>query len=280
MVSKELTSLPSIKDCLARAELPRLELRMLLEHVLERPRAWMLAHDDESLSSDQLYQFNCLLQKRLAGEPMAYLIGRRSFMEFELQVTPEVLIPRPETELLVEKSLALISDLKKPALLDLGTGSGAIAIALSRVRPDASVTATDASQGALYVAKGNARRLGVQITFCYGNWFDALERGQLFDLIVSNPPYIHQDDEHLLKGDLRFEPAVALTDGKDGLSALDEIVTKAPMWLKTGGSLWVEHGYDQGQSVRYLLRQAGFDDVRTDPDLAGLDRISGGVWRR
>lgn len=279
MVSKVLTNLSSIRDCLARTDLPRLELRMLLEHVLHRPRTWMLAHDDEWLTYDQLRQFNSLVQRRVSGEPMAYLIGHRSFMDFELHVTPDVLIPRPETELLVEKSLAVIAEVKSPALLDLGTGSGAIAIALARARPDASVMATDASQGALDVAKGNASRLGVQIAFCDGSWFDALEGGEAFDLIVSNPPYIHQEDEHLLTGDLRFEPVVALTDGKDGLSALLEIVTSAPAWLKKGGSLWVEHGYDQGQSVRDLLHQVGFDGIETDRDLAGLERISGGVWR-
>ena len=236
----------------------------------------MLAHDDEQLSKEQLNHFTDLVQRRLNGEPMAYLTGRRSFMDFELHVTPDVLIPRPETELLVEVALQAVLDLDAPQIVDLGTGSGAIAIALALARPDAMVVATDSSLGALAVARTNARQLSARVAFRDGSWFGALEPGQRFDLIVSNPPYIHYQDQHLSKGDLRFEPIGALTDGEDGLSALRIIVLQASQWIRSGGSVWVEHGYDQGRAVRGLFLQAGFASVRTVSDMAGLERVTGG----
>ena len=280
---------------------------MLLEHVLDKPRAWLLAHDDACLGADQLARFNRLVAQRIQGVPMAYLVGVRAFMDFEVQVTPDVLIPRPETELLVQKCLDLVATQKAPVLLDLGTGSGVIAIALAKARPDAKVMAVDLSEPAIQLARANAARLDVSVQFLCGSWFapfaapnpndfaatvypncasncalnsapNSAPRPPLkFDLIVSNPPYIHHQDPHLQQGDLRFEPRDALTDGDDGLSALRTIITQSKDWLKPGGSLWLEHGYDQGSDVRSLLESSGYFAVATDRDLAGHERISGGM---
>lgn len=249
---------------------------MLLEHVLDKPRAWILAHDTDPLPPEAVRAYTVLAARRSAGEPMAYLLGQREFMGHAFTVSPDVLIPRPETELLVEAALEWLAGFESLAVLDMGTGSGAIAISIALARPDVAVLATDRSMQALKVAAGNATRLDAKLHFAAGNWYEALDAGQKFDLIVSNPPYISRNDPHLEQGDLRFEPRLALTDDADGLDALRIIIGGAPQRLKPGGAIWVEHGWDQAPAVRALLEQAGLRGVDSRRDLAGIERISGG----
>jgi release factor glutamine methyltransferase len=265
----------TVRELALSSPLPRLEIRMLLEHVLDKPRAWLLAHDTDTLAPEPVAEFEKLASRRLAGEPMAYLLGWREFMGHRLRVTPATLIPRPETELLVETALAHVAGMANPALLDLGTGSGAIAVSLALAAPAACVTATDFSAQALQVAAENAASLGARVRFLQGSWYEALPSGARFDLIVSNPPYISSNDPHLGQGDLRFEPRSALTDEAGGLAALDAIISQAARFLKPGGALWVEHGYDQAPAVRKLLLQAGLQRAGSRLDLAGIERISG-----
>ena len=212
-----------VKTLLADARLPRLEVRMLLEHVLQKPRAWLLAHDTDPLPAAAQQAYEDLARRRLAGEPMAYLVGRREFMGHLFRVTPDVLIPRPDTEVLVETALQCLEGQSAPAVLDLGTGSGAIAISIALARRDARVMASDLSPAALAVAAGNAWELAASVRFVEGSWFDAVPAGEGFELIVSNPPYVASDDPHLRQGDVRFEPRGALTDGADGLGDLARI---------------------------------------------------------
>lgn len=252
---------------------------MLLEHVLGVNRAWLIAHDTDPLAETAVARFRQLAVRRQAGEPMAYLIGEREFMGHSFEVSPAVLIPRPETELLVETALAHLSGTPAPAVLDLGTGSGAIAISIALARPDASLTATDLSAAALALSASNASRLGARVIFLAGSWFEALNDAApdaFYDVIVSNPPYIAKDDAHLSQGDLRFEPELALTDMADGLQALQTIAMGAAARLKPGGCLWLEHGWDQAPAVRDLLRATGLVRVESRRDLAGIERISGG----
>lgn len=268
----------STADDLARQSgLPRLESRMLLAHVLGRSTAWLLAHGDEPLAARFVDSFQALASRRRLGEPMAYLVGMREFMGHEFQVSPAVLIPRPETELLVEAALESVAGRRAPRILDLGTGSGAVSVSIALARPDASVTATDLSADALAVAQGNAQRLGARVQFAQGSWYDALSSGEPFDVIVSNPPYVRLGDPHLEQGDLRFEPSLALTDGADGLAALREIIAGSTTWLVPGGSLWLEHGFDQGEAVRGLMEAAGYHHVVTRVDLAGHARVTGSL---
>ncbi|UDG75377.1 peptide chain release factor N(5)-glutamine methyltransferase [Achromobacter sp. 77] len=267
---------PQIKSLLLDTRLPRLEVRMLLEHVLDKPRAWLLAHDTDALAPEVAAAYEALALRRLAGEPMAYLLGHREFMGHRFQVTPDVLIPRPDTEVLVETALECIDGLTGPMVLDLGTGSGAIAVSIALARRDARVMASDVSAAALAVAAANAWELTAAVRFVEGSWYEAVPAGEGFDLIVSNPPYVASDDPHLDQGDLRFEPRGALTDGAGGLEDLARIVEGARAHLKPGGSLWMEHGWDQAEQVRGMLRQAGFADVHSRQDLAGIERISGG----
>ncbi len=250
---------------------------MLLEHVLQKPRAWLLAHDTDEIDPQAAAQFLTLCAERRQGKPMAQLIGYREFMQYRFLVTPDVLIPRPETELLVEVALKSIEQTSNPAILDLGTGSGAVAISLALLRPDALVVATDLSIPALSVAQQNAQALGARIQWWQGSWYEALPPEGRFDLIVSNPPYIASGDPHLSQGDLRFEPRAALTDGADGLSAIRLIVRGARAHLKAGGQLWLEHGYDQAEAVHKLLSDQGFSGVRSLQDLAGIARVTGGA---
>jgi protein-(glutamine-N5) methyltransferase, release factor-specific len=260
--------------------LPRLEAAMLMSHVLDRPRAWLIAHDTDPVAPQAAATFRELAALRRAGRPMAYLIGQREFMGHMFRVTDAVLIPRPETELLVEAGLAHLRSLAAggaaPTVVDLGTGSGAIAISIALAFPRARVTATDASAAALAVAADNAARLGARVEFLQGDWYAALPEGGRYDLIVANPPYIAAADPHLAQGDLRHEPGMALTDGADGLSALRVLAQGAPQRLAPGGALWVEHGWDQAGAVRQLLSAAGLRDVASRRDLAGIERISGG----
>ncbi|QGZ62980.1 peptide chain release factor N(5)-glutamine methyltransferase [Paraburkholderia acidisoli] len=254
-------------------------------HVLGWRRTQLITRGDEPLDAAQVARYRALETRRAAGEPVAQLVGAREFFGLDFDVTPDVLIPRPETELLVETALAALEGVAQPRVLDLGTGSGAIAVAIASARPDARVCAVDRSAAALAVAARNAQKLldaqrpGGALAFAEGSWYDALGSAQAaprFHAIVSNPPYIANGDPHLDQGDLRFEPRGALTDEADGLDALRAIVAGAPAYLVPGGVLWMEHGYDQAAAVRALLTNAGFADVRSERDLAGIERISGG----
>lgn len=252
------------------------DLRILLQHVLGVRHAYLIAHSERVLTSDEIKAFESLLHRRLEGEPVAYLIGRREFFGRDFSVTPAVLIPRPETELLVESGLARAERLVRPRILDLGTGSGCIAITLALERADALLTAVDASEAALQIARTNAERLAAaNVEFRLGAWFDPVA-GERFDLVVGNPPYVSRDDPHLLSGDVRFEPRNALASGPAGLDDLTHIIATAARFLVDDGWLLLEHGWDQADAVAALLDAAGFADVFLAHDLAGLPRVSGG----
>ena len=256
--------------------LPRGEGRALLELASGRSRIWLLAHDTDPLPPEAILAFASLSDRRRNGEPTAYIAGRREFMGHEFLVSPDVLIPRPDTELLVQTAIAAIEAGGVKRLADLGSGSGAIGISIALARPDVEVTLTDASVPALRLAQANAARLGVRAQCRPGHWYDALEADARYDLIVSNPPYIAADDAHLAQGDLRFEPRGALTDEADGMRHLYEVVGGAPRRLNANGQLWVEHGWDQARAVRDALARAGFSGIASLRDLAGIERISGG----
>ena len=259
--------------------LPRLELQLLLANVLEQRREWLIAHDDHVLTTEQSEQFGSLHARRLAGEPIAYLLGQREFMGLAFEVNPAVLIPRPETELLVQTVLERVAQIPQPRILDLGTGSGAIAVSLAHARPDAMVWATDISDAAMALAKRNAQRHGVAIECHVGSWFEALPVDTLpFDVIVSNPPYIHPEDEHLRQGDLRFEPRQALTEGVDGLCAYRVLAESAWQHLVPGGWLSVEHGFDQSRDINAIFKGAGLQTVETLLDLSGHPRVTTGSY--
>jgi len=254
----------------------RLEVQILLCHALGVARAWLISHDRDALTDAAEITYSDLLARRLSGEPIAYIVGSRGFFGLEFKTTPAVLIPRPETELLVELALEKIPAGTVTKILDLGTGSGAIAISLAKNRPLATVTAVDQSLAALAVARENAARLEVpNLRLLHSNWFSALD-AQTFDLIVSNPPYVEAADPHLQHGDVRFEPLSALASGADGLDDIRRIAAAAPQHLKPGGYLLFEHGYNQGEGCREILRQQGFLKVETIHDLAGLERVSMG----
>jgi len=252
------------------------EAELLRWHALGKDRAWLYAHADDALDADGALRFHALLVRRAAGEPIAYIVGRREFWSLDLSVNPDVLIPRPETELLVEMALQRIRQNVQVDIADLGTGSGAIALAIARERPQARVRATDTSVAALAVARENAARLGIgNVEFGQGDWCAALG-GRRFDLLVSNPPYVAQSDDHLLRGDLRFEPRAALASGADGLDAIRSIVAAAPAHLQPRGWLLFEHGHDQGRAARDLLAQSRFVEIFTALDLEQRERVSGG----
>lgn len=254
----------------------RLEAQILIAHALDVNRAWLIAHDRDVLTVAQQDAIERLIARRANGEPVAYMLAEREFYGFSFKVTPDVLIPRPDTELLVEAALAKLPENSPRRILDLGTGSGAIAITLALQRPLSTVLAVDASPVALAIAQDNARRLGAANVACInGNWYTALDVKN-FDIIVSNPPYIAASDPHLTSGDLRYEPRQALASGADGLDDLREIIAGAPAHLVEGGWLLLEHGCDQAAAVTALLQQHGFIDIRTLQDLAGLDRVSAG----
>ena len=260
------------------AGVERLDAQLMLARLLDRPRSWLLAHDDTPLDAGREAAWRGWLARRAAGEPLAYLLGEKEFRGLMLQVDRRVLVPRPETETLVDWALELLDgalrDRERPRVLDLGTGSGAIALAVRHACPRAEVTATDTSDDALAVAQANAQRLGLALNWARGSWWHALPAAVSFDLVLSNPPYIAGDDHHL--DALAHEPALALTPGGDGLDALRRIVAGASAHLADGGWLLLEHGFDQGEAVRLLLRQHGLQHVETRHDLAGQPRCSGG----
>jgi release factor glutamine methyltransferase len=271
-------SLPHGSSQVRQARLPRLEARMLLACVTGKSQEWLVAHGPDEVGAADAERFLALAHRRAAGEPMAYLCGDREFFSRPFQVTPDVLIPRPDTELLVTVALTLAKDLAAPQLLDLGTGSGILAVTLALERPDSVVTATDASSAALDVARANAAALGARrISFLLGDWWQALDgSGRGFDLVVSNPPYIAADDPHLSAGDLRYEPRLALAAGPHGDEHLRRIIAGAPAWLKPRGWLALEHGHEQGPTCRELLREHGFGAVATHRDLEHRDRVTVG----
>ncbi|MFZ6774904.1 peptide chain release factor N(5)-glutamine methyltransferase [Undibacterium sp. SXout7W] len=264
----------SIAECLQQSSLDKLETRILLMHVTGYTRIQLITRSDTLLSSEQVHAVQTLIQRRLNGEPVAYLTGEREFFGLSFHTTPDVLIPRADTELLVE--LALQYAPENSTLLDMGTGSGAIAIALAHSRPNLRITAVDISINALQIAEGNAQQHQTErrIRFLQSNWYSALD-DTLFHTIVSNPPYIVSNDPHLSQGDLRFEPINALTDHADGLTAYRHLIANARQHLMPGGYLLMEHGYDQAAAVRQLLIQADFLEVQSWRDLAGIERVSG-----
>lgn len=264
----------SLAQALAQSPLDPLETRILLGHALGLSRVQLITRADQLLDADAAACIQALFERRLAGEPIAYLTGEREFYGLDFRVTPAVLIPRPDTELLVELASARLP--RGGSVLDMGTGSGAIAVAIAHARPDAQVSALDASAAALEVARFNARRHGAQVDFVQSDWYANLAPGR-FSMIVANPPYIVAGDSHLSEGDLRFEPVDALTDHADGLSALRAIITGAPAFLADDGWLLMEHGYDQAAAVRALL--PGWDKVESWRDLAGIERVTGGIRR-
>lgn len=265
----------------ARQQIPLNEARMLLKAVLQNTDVWLLAHDDAVLGTEQQLAFVTSVERRVAGEPIAYLLGRREFYGREFLVSPAVLIPRPETEMLVDIAKASVGaddTPSKPSTLDLGTGSGCIAISVALECASTCVTAVDASIDALKIAIENAKQLNATVEFIHGDWFSALENRR-FHIIVSNPPYIANGDSHLAQGDLRFEPAQALSSGDDGLVALRKIIATAPIYLHPNGMLAVEHGYDQADAVHKLFVAAGFHDMAQQQDLAGIMRLTCGRMR-
>jgi release factor glutamine methyltransferase len=278
-----MLSTPITPTALLRASpLPPLEARILLTHVLGWRPTQLITRSDEPLEATSVERYRALEMRRVAGEPVAQLVGAREFFGLDFEVTPDVLIPRPETELLVDTALTAMEGMTRPRVLDLGTGTGAIAVAIASTRPDTQVHALDRSAEALAVATCNAARLlapnrpGGPVVLQQSDWYSSLDPALRFDVIVSNPPYIASGDPHLSEGDLRFEPRGALTDEADGLSAIRAIVAGAPARLAVNGVLWIEHGYDQADAVRALLTAQGFAHVRSERDLAGIERISGG----
>lgn len=245
----------------------------LLAHALEKPRGWLYAHADDPVDASVRQRFEALVDGRAAGEPVAYLTGTRGFWTLDLHVTADTLIPRAETERLVELALARLAPDEASRVADLGTGSGAIALAIASERPRARVVAIDASAAALEVARRNAAHLGITVDFRQGDWCSALGDAT-FDLVVSNPPYLAEHDAHRWQGDLRHEPEAALVSGRDGLDAIRNIVGSVSAHLRDGGWLLLEHGWEQGPSVRALLVDAGFRQVATQQDLEGRDRVT------
>lgn len=278
-----MTSPATIGDALQQARehgIDRLDAQLLLSRVVERPRTWLLANGDLALSSEQALAIRSAFQRRTTGEPLAYIVGEKEFHGLRLAVDARVLVPRPDTEVLVDWAIDLLArgtpDKNSPRVVDLGTGSGAVALAVKRARPEATVLATDSSSQALVVASGNAARLGLDVAFSTHDWWSGLA-GRRFDLVLSNPPYIAEGDPHLPA--LRHEPAAALTSGIDGMDALRHIISGAPACMAPGGWLLLEHGWNQAEAVQALLRREGFAPIDTRRDLAHWPRCTGGRWQ-
>ena len=283
--TKKLTTLAATLTAAAKkladmSESPQLDAEILLSLATGKTRTYFRAWPEKPLTALEDAKFQALLEKRLGGHPVAHLTGYREFWSREFIVTPEVLIPRPETELLIELALGRIRNNQAATLADLGTGSGAIAVTLGLELPASSVIALDLSPAALQIAEKNAARWGAHnVRFILSDWFDGLPAHERFDLIVSNPPYVADADPHLIQGDVRFEPRLALTSGPDGLDAIRKIVDEAPQRLNPGGWLLFEHGFDQAGRAGELLRGAGFVEVHNFADLQGHVRVSGGQRR-
>jgi release factor glutamine methyltransferase len=263
----------ALADLQRQSPLDALETRILFMHALGLTRTQLITQSERELTDGEAASVTQLIARRVAGEPIAYIVGEREFFGLPFHVTPAVLIPRPETELLVELAIDRLP--QQGRVLDLGTGSGAIAVAIAHARPDAAVTALDVSADALAVAQGNAAHNKARVEFLHSDWYSAVA-GRRFNVIVSNPPYIVAGDAHLSQGDLRFEPVSALTDHADGLSAIRKLCEGAREHLGPGGSIHIEHGYDQAEAVRALLSRHGFAHVQSWRDLAGIERVSGG----
>lgn len=258
-----------------QTDTPRLDAEVLLGHVLGRGRAWLLSHPEFPVGEAAAKSFHALIAERGAGRPVAYLTGKREFWSLDLRVTPDVLIPRPETEILVEKALDCLAG--GETVLDLGTGSGAIALAIASERPGVALTAVDRSPAAIAIARGNAERLGIHnVTFLVSDWFSAVG-DRIFDLVVANPPYVDAGDDHL-QGEVRYEPVQALVADDGGFADLAVIISRCGDFLRPGGYLLVEHGYGQSRRVADMFVAAGFEDVECLPDLAGLPRITHGIF--
>ena len=267
---------PTVSAVLARSGLVPFEAKLLLAHVMRRDRAWIVAHGDAVLSPEQALAYDVLARRRREGEPVAYLTGRREFFGLDLEITPDVLIPRPESELLVELALSWLARSAAARVLDLGCGSGAVALAIAHALPAAHVIGADVSPQAVALARRNAHSLAIaNVEFVESDWFAGIPR-QSFATIVANPPYVAEEDAHLAKGDLRFEPALALRSGPDGLDAIRAIVGAARDYLAPGGMLALEHGHDQSAAVQALLRGAGLGSVDSARDLAGILRVTYG----
>ena len=267
--------MPTWRELLAASGLPAGEAQLLAAHVAGKPRSWLLAHDEEAAAPGQAAALNAAYARRRSGEPIAYITGEREFYSLSFAVTPDVLIPRPETEMLVELALQRLPP--KASVLDIGAGSGAIAVTLAQARPDARVSACDLSEAALGVAAANAKRHGVNVELRASDLFAAYA-GERFDVIVSNPPYIAEGDPHLQQGDVRFEPRLALSSGQDGLVMIRLLAEQARGHLNPGGWLLFEHGYDQRPACAALLGSLGYQAVRDHADLAGLGRVCEGRW--
>lgn len=274
MTVRELIALGE-RELAGRSATPRLDAELLLASLRGGNRAALLRDADDSVAEGVQARFAALLARRAHGEPVAYLVGEREFWSLRLRVSPAVLDPRPDTETLVEQALEAIAGIRSPRILDLGTGSGAVALALATERPDAWVVATDRSSAALAVAAGNVAAIAPgRVRLACMDWMTALRSEPVFDLIVSNPPYLAAGDPHLPS--LAAEPRCALVAGDDAMACLREIIREAPQRLRAGGSLWLEHGHDQGAAVRAALAAAGFARIATRRDLAGHERVSGG----
>lgn len=255
------------------------DARMLLQHVLRVNHAYLLTRAEEPVSALQTAAFRALVLQRVSGMPVAYLTGERAFYDQIFKVTPAVLVPRPETELLVDLALETMIEDRSCQVLDLGTGSGAIAITIAKHRRRANIVAVDLSNDALSVAQWNASNLAADnVRLIRGSWYEPLGADEKFDLIVSNPPYVAEHDPHLQQGDLRFEPSIALSTGENGLACLRHVIAEAPAYLVDGGRLLVEHGYDQSAICRLLMERAGLEDIKVHKDLAGIERVCDGRY--